>query len=266
MTVPASSGISGTQPGNGSNTLWQFDFSIALADEVSVYFINSSGASALVDPDDYAVSFTPGVPGGTVSYPLTGVGLVQEGEAIVIALDPAFDQPVDLKSQGHYSPEVVEDGFDHLERQIQTLRARSGQFVTAPPGVSVAVGTPIDGAHIKWTSLADGSWRLDSATEAALGVPIGTRVLYADDLGLRGDGTDETVTINAKLLEYDGQNVVIFLRSKAGYWPISGQLKNRSSIQLGFGSPLHFAADASVAMVGNYARAQATDVRRSRER
>jgi hypothetical protein len=254
MTVPASGGITGLQPGDGSNTLWQFDFSIVAADEIAVFFVTAAGGSSLVDSESYAVDFQPGSAGGTVTYPLDGLARVQEGEGVVLALAPDFDQPTDLKSQGPYSPEQVEDGLDHLARQIQALRTLNTQNVPTTPGIDASFGTPIEGAHLKWTGLPDGKWRLDSATESELGIPLGARVLYADDLGLKGDGTDETATINAKMLEYEGQNVVIFLRSKAGYWPVSSQIKVRSAIQLGFGSPLHLGVNGSVAMVGAYAR------------
>ena len=84
MTVPASGGVTGLQPGDGNNVLWQFNFSIDAGDEVAVFFVNAAGASTLVSSESYAVAFEPGIPGGTVTYPLDGLARVQEGEGVVL--------------------------------------------------------------------------------------------------------------------------------------------------------------------------------------
>lgn len=257
MTVPLSSGTTGAIPGNGVNNVWPFAFSVASEDEVEVVYTSAVGGTEVIDPGLYSIALiNGGRNGGFVTYPLTTARL-SDSESITLQLAPDFDQATRLIDQGAYNPEQVERGLDHIVRQTQSLRASVARALLAPPGVAVAIGQPRNQSQVYWDQLADGSFRLTSGSGAsASDETTELRVLYADDLGLRGDGTDETATINAKILELSeaGKPCIIYLKSPAGYWPLTDQLKVRSGIGLSMGSPFRATAAGQVGFVGNYAR------------
>ena len=251
MTIPSGPVSTSPAPGDGVNALWPFGFSVSSSAEVEVVRTASGGGDTTISPDDYAVALTDGGDGGgVVTYP-KGATRVPVGDFITVRLSPSFDQPTDLKNQGDYSPEDVEAALDHQERQILRLRDDQGRMLRAGAGITInlPIGAPVDGRPLSWRLRDNGSWdiiagQLEEQTAARF------RVLYADDLGLKGDGTDETATLNAKLLEYQDDPTIIHLQAPAGYWPINDQLLNRSSIQLSFGSPVRLGASGSLNMYG----------------
>lgn len=252
MTVSAQPGTTGPLAGDGSTNVWQFEFSAGSASEVAVYRTPAGGAASLVDPGEYTVALQAGG-GGSVTYPLTAAR-VPIGDTIEVRLAPTFDQPTRLTDQGRYDPAAVMAALDHIVRQTIALQASQGRNVPAPAGVDVQVAQPRDGAPLYWRLLESGAWLIDNGQPSA-GTPAALRVLYADDLGLKGDGTDETDALNAKILEYSAQGpAIFFLRAPIGYWRFNGQVKNRSGIALAFNSPIKVGRAGCLAFVGAYAR------------
>jgi hypothetical protein len=253
VTVPNRPGTTGPLLGNGSNNLWPFEFSIASASEIQVIRTAAAGAETIVASNLYSV--TNDNPGGTVTYPLTAAR-VPEGDTITILLNPAFEQPSDLTREGNYDPTVVETRLDGLTRQTQALKVSQGRNLRSPLGyvVEPVIGAPVDGAGLRWQLLSTGSWVIVSGEQAAR-APAEMRILYADDLGLLGDGTDELATMNAAFLELAtaGKAVIVYLQAAIGYWPLTGQLIVRSGISLSMGSPFKAGKDGQVLISGSYA-------------
>ena len=255
MTVPSIAGTTGPIPGDGSNAIWSFSFSVASDDEIDVILTNSSGGFETLDSSLYSVALSGGGQfGGLVTYPL-GTGRVPEGSSITIQIAPDFDQPTRLTDQGPYDASTVERGLDHIVRQTQALREQQRRALLAPPGIPVEIGTPVDGQPLRWLLLSSGTYQIASG-EPTSDNSSALRVLYADDLGLAGDGTDETAALNAKILEISdsGKPAIIYLRAPAGNWPLTAQLKIRSGVSLSMGSPFKATKDGRVGFVGNYAR------------
>lgn len=252
MTVPAQPGTSGPLAGDGQTDQWSADFSAASASEVVVYRTPAGGSASLVSPSEYTVALQTGV-GVTVTYPLTSAR-VPEGDTIEVRLSPTFDQPTRLTDQGSYDPAEVMAAMDHIVRQTIALQAAQGRNIPAPAGINVQVAQPVNNAPLYWRLLESGAWLIDNGAPSS-GTPATLRVLYADDLGLAGDGTDETDALNARILEYSATGpAIFFLRAPIGYWRFDGQVKNRSGIALSFNSPIKVGATGCLAFVGGYAR------------
>lgn len=255
MTVPFIAGTTGPIPGDGSTNTWSFSFSVAAADEIDVILTNSAGGFETIDPALYTVALSGGGQfGGIVTYPL-GAARVPEDSTITIQLAPDFDQPTRLTDQGPYDASTVERGLDHIVRQTQALRETQRRAILSPPGQNVEIGVLVSGKPLRADLLSSGAYRILSGTPSADNSSA-LRVLYADDLGLAGDGTDETTALNAKILEISdsGKPAIIYLRAPAGYWPLTAQLKIRSGVSLSMGSPFKATKDGQVGFVGNFAR------------
>lgn len=252
MTVPAQPGTSGPLPGDGETNLWNAEFSAATPAEVALYRTPAGGSSFLVDPSAYSVALQTGG-GVTITYPLTAAR-VPTGDFIEVRLAPSFDQPTRLTDQGDYDPAEVMTALDHIVRQTIALKADRSRNIEAPGGITVQVAPPRDGAPLFWRLLSSGAWEISNGTPSS-GTSPALRVLYADDLGLSGTGTDETDALNAKILEQSAIGpAIFFLRAAIGYWRFDGQVKNRSGIALAFNSPIRVGAGGNLAFVGGLAR------------
>lgn len=258
MTVSAVPGHTPFLAGNGNTNVWSFSFSVSDASDLAVLRIAENGGASVIDPSFYTVQLSEGgANGGNVVYP-TNTDRVPAGESIFIKLSPPETQPTRLRDEGHYNPNTVERALDHIVRQVKHLRSDLGGYVPAPVGAAISFGPPVDGSPLYWRKLDDGSFQIHSGSEdeTASGTPPELRILYANDLGLKGDGTDEIALLNAKILELSeaGRPTIIHLQSGAGYWPLGSQLKLRSGVSLSCGSPFRATPDGSIGLVGNYAR------------
>lgn len=255
MTISTISGTTGPIPGNGLSNTFSFSFSVESEDEIQVLYTASGGGTVELNRGSYEIGLVDGGRGGGfVTYPV-GSGRLGETEFLTIRLNPDFDQPVRLIDQGDYNPSQIERGLDHLARQTKALKIDAEGAVRSTAGQTVEIGRLVAGQRLRADLLSSGTYAIVSG-EPTADNSSALRILYADDLGLRADGTDETATINAKMLELSeaGQAAAIYLKSPVGYWTISSQLKVRSGIGLAFGSPIRATRDGQLGFVGNYER------------
>lgn len=254
MTVPNLPGTTGQLPGDGVNNLWPFGFSVSSTDEVAVLLTTAAGGTQTLDPSVYSIAlFNGGADGGQVTYPLT-TSRVATGDYITIQLDVDFDQPTRLLDQGAYNAGTIERTADHIVRQTQQLSAQLVRVPLGPPGVPLRFALPQDNQPVYWSLDADGGFTLKNGV-AVQKTPANIRVFYADDLGLKGDGTDETATLQNQLnsLSATGNGCIVYLKSAAGYWPLTSYLAIPSGIQLSMGSPFRANKSGSVGFAGDYA-------------
>lgn len=118
-----------TYQGNNATTVFSFPFVADSASDLIVTYTNTAGFAAVLSPSVYTVALnaTPvgglwGI-GGTVTYPNTGSPPVPApvGTLITIQREVPYEQTVSISNQGAFYPQVVEQGLDILELQVQQV-------------------------------------------------------------------------------------------------------------------------------------------------
>lgn len=115
--------------GDASATTWPYTFPIPVATDLGLYYTDLAGATTLISPSLYSVTGIGGTTGGIVTYPLSG-SPIAAGTILEILRTVPYTQAVDLINQDGFYPEVVEDGLDALEMQIQQLIEIQGRNLT----------------------------------------------------------------------------------------------------------------------------------------
>lgn len=116
MTLPAGpSRVS--YPGTGSTGPFAFPFKIFAETDLLVTRRSSLGVETThVWPADFTVS---GV--GNSSGTVTTTTAVAVGDQLFVRRKPALTQPTSIRNQGAYFPATIEDEFDRLTMQLQSL-------------------------------------------------------------------------------------------------------------------------------------------------
>lgn len=115
--------------GNGATTVYPYTFKIDDETELLVVTADTNGVeTTLVLNTDYTVSGVGSQSGGNVT--LTTV--LASGYALTIQVQTAITQETDIKNQGAFSPEVIEDAFDHNIRVSQMINNSIGRAVRLP--------------------------------------------------------------------------------------------------------------------------------------
>lgn len=103
--------------GNNSTAVYAYTFRIFEAADLKVSTVTTDGTQALlVLNTDYTVSGAGAFAGGNVT--LTA-GNLATGTKLTIRFGGSTKQPIDLRNQGGFFPESVEDALDRLGRYIQ---------------------------------------------------------------------------------------------------------------------------------------------------
>jgi hypothetical protein len=136
MTVSSTSRIAGPFEGNGVATSFPFTFKVFAANEVAVFFTNTSGVQTQLG-SGYTV--TPNAdqdasPGGTVTYPNAGSPLAADEYLVLVAATPVT-QTTDIANASRFLPTTLENALDRTVMGIQqvaevaarSLRVRFGE-------------------------------------------------------------------------------------------------------------------------------------------
>lgn len=139
--------------GNGSTLVFSFPFVADNPSTMEVYYTDASGITTLLSPSVYTLFINApatgqlwGV-GGTVTYPNTGSPPtpIPVGTFITISRDVPYTQTVSIANQGAFYPQVIEQGLDLLELQIQQIQDSNPPFGGANP-TATAGPTAINGS------------------------------------------------------------------------------------------------------------------------
>ncbi|WP_422034749.1 hypothetical protein [Reyranella sp.] len=109
-----------THAGNGSATVFPYDFPILSDAHLSVILTDVAGVETTLSPSLYAATGVGTLGGGAVTYPLAGAGLAA-GTKLTIVRTVPYTQTTVLSNQGGYYPEVVERRFDEIYMAMQQL-------------------------------------------------------------------------------------------------------------------------------------------------
>ena len=111
--------------GNGAVVTYSYGFRIFAYTDLKVTVRNTSNVeTTLVYPTDFSATGVNVAAGGTITILkaslLTG-GFLTTGYALTIRFSETTNQPVDLRNQGGFFMEVVEDLFDRVVRFVQQV-------------------------------------------------------------------------------------------------------------------------------------------------
>lgn len=129
---------------NGSTLTYAYDFKILDDDDIKVIVrLDSSGAeTTLTKTTHYSVTGVDEDSGGNVVFVaatpsqfawIDANSKVETGWHIAFLRDMDFKQETDLRNQGAYYPENVEDQFDKLVMMIQQVKEIAERGTRLPP-------------------------------------------------------------------------------------------------------------------------------------
>lgn len=150
MTVSSTTRKAGPFAGNGVATVFPFAFKVFAKTDVSVTRADALGTGVPLTLDsDYSVTLNADQnnnPGGSITYPITGVALPQTN-TITLLGNLAYNQPTDLTNSGGFYPSVIEDALDRLEIQIQQVEEIGTRAIQVPPADGATPILPAAGAR-----------------------------------------------------------------------------------------------------------------------
>ncbi len=127
MTVPTNDSRE-QYLGNGATTVFPYAFKIFEGADLEVYLTEADGTQTLlVLGTDYTVTGAGNEDGGSITYPVIGDPL-DDDETLTILRVIDITQETDMRNQGAYYPETIEDEFDRsrmIDQQIQEQVNRS---------------------------------------------------------------------------------------------------------------------------------------------
>lgn len=136
MTVFTESSVV-TILGNGVTTVFNFGFIGVSANDLQVVYTDATGTDTILPSSQYTVSLnTAGAGelwgiGGTITYPISGSPIVGGTSLTIQRLIPNT-QTIELNNQGAFYPEVVEQGLDLLELQLQQTQTQVDYAIQCP--------------------------------------------------------------------------------------------------------------------------------------
>lgn len=134
--------------GNGATTTYDYTFKILAATHLKVTIRDSNGVDTLKSyPTDYTVTGVGSAAGGTIVLATA----LPSGHKIAIVRWLPLTQPTDIRNQGGYFPDTVEDQLDRFGHEILQLQDQlnrspqvpitEGTFSNALPSVESRAGT-----------------------------------------------------------------------------------------------------------------------------
>lgn len=129
MTVPTS--ISRVEyDGNGLATTFAYPFKIFGQDDLRVSLLEGETEDVLVAGTDYTVNGVGSESGGAIVFTVAPAS----GKIVLIIREIEITQETDLRNQGAYLPETVEDELDRSRMIDQQLADDIRRSIRVPPG------------------------------------------------------------------------------------------------------------------------------------
>lgn len=184
MTVPTTSNRE-QYSGNGVATVFAYNFKIFENSDLTVILTDTDNVdTTLILDTDYSVSGA-GDANGNIIYPVSGSPLAT-GEKLTILREIPLTQETDLRNQGAWNPEVVEDEFDRevmISQQIQEELNRTPHFKETEDRSTNTndIPSPEAGKALGWGVTGDLENIDFSIAEVTVPVPASAALLKAVD-------------------------------------------------------------------------------------
>lgn len=134
--------------GNGSTTVFPYDFKITAASQLNVIATSSAGVeTTLVLDTHYSVSGVGEQSGGNVTYPISGTAL-PTGSLITIRRILSLLQSLDLTNQTAFQAGSVEEVFDKIIMMLQQHEEILNRTITLPVSDSIIPVLPTNAQRI----------------------------------------------------------------------------------------------------------------------
>lgn len=256
--------------GNGTTTDFDYDFKIFVDTDLLVTLIDAAGNETVqVLNTDYTVTGEGFEAGGKVKF----TSAPAAGVTVLIQSNVPYTQPTDLKNQGRFFPETMENSLDRATRQILQVADGLDRSLTLPPyvtGVSTQLPVPESSKLIGWDAAASRlrNYGVDElATVAAYaqkvyqtftGDGVTTTFLLSNDpvsLGNLDVSIDGVTQVPAADYTISGNNIifspapsngsVVLVRYDLGLPAVSGEGEANTASNLGSGAGV-FASKSGV--------------------
>ena len=167
MTIASQDARSGPYNGNGSTTVFAYDFKALSQTDLVVTLKNSAGVETVQTlTTNYSVSGVGVEGGGNV----TMVTAPASGETLTITRSVPVTQGVDLQNRGGVQPSTLETAYDRLTQISQDTREVQDRAVKFPVSSALSgiemPGTATSNATISWNS--DGTALINGPTASQI--------------------------------------------------------------------------------------------------
>lgn len=195
MTVSNQTPRNGPYTGNGSTTSFSYTFRADLEAELVVVLEEGGTETVQTLTTHYTTTGIGNTNGGTIEM----VTAPTSDQTLTIRRDVTHQQSIDLQNRKSVIPQVIEDGFDELTRQMQDLAEqveRAALFPVSGSLTGLEYPTPSAGTAIGWNATGDGLENLSTLPTATLSASSDNGVLTYNsgtggiqDTSLKIDGT-----------------------------------------------------------------------------
>lgn len=127
--------------GNGSTTIFDFDFLIESSDELLVTYINEKGEiKKLKEGVDYSINEIGNEFGSYITFPLeqSSYNILKQNEVISLALNLEIKQESEFENSSYLNLKVLEWTFDYIVRLIQMINRKVDRAVKTYEGSAVS--------------------------------------------------------------------------------------------------------------------------------
>ncbi len=157
MTIQSEVSKAGPFTGNGTQTVFPFEFRVFTGTEVSVYI------DSILQETGYSVALETIGGSVTLETPLA------TGSTLAIIRNVAFNQLTDLESGQAFFPDTLERAYDKLTMQTQQLKEGLSRAVIVPPDDNVTAPATLllAIAEAQANAAASAAEAADSATDSA---------------------------------------------------------------------------------------------------
>lgn len=238
--------------GNGSTTVFPFEFKVFTAADLLVVLASATGVETTqVITTNYTVSLNADQeadPGGDV----TMVVAPPVGTSLVVTSSIENLQSTDIQNLGGFYPEVIENALDRNVIQIQQVAEVVARALvlprTVPDGVSAQLPAPAASRFLGWNGTADALVNFDGVSEVGVSSYMASVVAALNAAGARAlllaaqSGANADITSLSGLLTINGGSVegrligVQVFTSGGTYTPTPGTTSVVAEVQAGGGA------------------------------
>ena len=188
--------------GNDSTTVFSFTFIVNKAADIQVTLSVADGSGGFTDSilsegtgvTNYSVSVGASPGNGSVTYPASGSSKLVTGSKLTLARVVVLEQQTDLKNQGAYKAQTVEDALDlgrMVDLQQQDAIDRSLKVpISDNSGANFDVPSPGALQLWRWDS-AGTAIELVSLSDLALGLGTATKWNFDTSTSMGDPGTGD---------------------------------------------------------------------------
>lgn len=225
--------------GNNTTDTYSYTFKIFSKNDLRITQKNTEDVETLLVVDtDYTVTGVGALSGGTIV--LTD-GNLATGYTLTIRRVRTLTQETDIRNQGDFFPESIENSLDHLVMIAQQQQEEIARSLRNPESVSATAFVPVlptditsgGGRALAINDAGDGFELGPSATEVAQAQSaINTAPPYYNVLDY-GDGTRTDETLSTAITTLGSVNKYTLL-IKSGTWTLNSNVTIPKNVQLWF--------------------------------